>query len=332
MAGGRGKRNSTAALQYEAVKKANITYDATANDALLANLMGTRIEKADILDTSGDIDNKSVSDGLVKSLENTARDLQRIYQPDTKMCNTCQSNPATDVITPEAGFDKSRKSTATTCRECAMQDDTNVYVQDAAVCGHGMERYGNCIECKICVEERQTNNIVNNGGKCRECDVDLTHDNIGGPTHGRICMDCINTRNEKRKIDVQCDDCGETYRKHEKQRGNSVKTKKLCDNLINEVGLLCKLICQETKVVGDITMRCRSKRYTKRRGDKDVVCSKCCGNNDKCNSHKKKGDGHWFVCLAVQDDRKTPESLPMCEETAIGSSENDQDDRKMAAV
>ena len=90
-------------------------------------------------------------------------------------------------------------------------------------------------------------------------------------------------------------------------------------------------------------MRCRSKRFTNRRGDKDVVCSKCCGAHNKCKSLKKKGrvlkaratlsdDDQWFVCLAVQDDRKTPESLPMYEETATVSSENDQDDRKMAAV
>jgi hypothetical protein len=305
MAGGRGKRKSTAALQDEAVKKANIIYNATANDALLANLMGTRIEKKDILDTSGDIDNKSVSDDFKKSLKNTARDLQRIYQPDTKMCNTCQSNPATGVITPEAGFDESRKSTATTCRECAMQDNTNVYIQNAAVCGHGMERYKRYLDCKECVVGRQNSSMVD-----------------------YHCM-----------IDVQCNDCGETYRKRE--RGKAVKEYKLCDNFINEVGLHCKLICQETKVVGDITMRCRNKRYTLPNGK---INSKSCGARDKCKSLKKKGrvlkarastlsdDDQWFVCLAVQDDRKTPESLPMSEETATVSSENDQDDRKMAAV
>jgi hypothetical protein len=340
MAGGRGKRNSTAALQYEAVKKANIIYNATANDALLANLMGTQIKKKDILDTSGDIDNKSVSDDFKKSLKNTAHNLRRVFQPDTKMCNKCHELPATDVITPETGFDESRKSTATTCRECAMQDDTNVYVQDAALCGHGMERFGRYIECKICVDGRHLDNIVNSGGVCRECKANLGADNTADYYCGKICMDCNknakDATHEKNKIDVQCNDCGETYRKREKQRGKAVKESrkeyKLCDNFINEVGLHCKLICQETKVVGDITMRCRSARHTRRRGDKNVVDSKCCGKNDKCNSHKKKGDGHWFVCLAVQDDRKTPESLPMCEETAIGSSENDQDDRKMAAV
>ena len=331
MAGGRGKRKSTAGLQHEAVKKANISYDATTNDALLANLMGTQIKKEDILDTSGDIDNKSVSDDLVKSLKNTAQKLRRVFQPDTKLCNKCHELPATDVITPEAGFDESRKSTATTCRACAMKDDTNVYIQNAAVCGHGMERFGSCIECKICVDGRQINNIVNNGGKCRECDVVLTHDNIN-LTHGRICIGCNNTgaNDRMKKISVQCDDCGATYQKRENRK--AVKEYKLCDNYINEVGLLCKLICQETKVVGDITMRCRSARYSRRRGDKNVVDSKCCGKYDKCKNHKKKGDGHWFVCLAVQNDRKTSESLPMCEETAIGSSENDQDDRKMAAV
>jgi hypothetical protein len=202
MAGGRGKRNSTAALQYEAVKKANISYDATTNDALLANLMGTQIKKKDILDTSGDIDNKSVSDDFKKSLKNTAHNLRRVFQPDTKMCNKCHELPATDVITPEAGFDESRKSTATTCRECAMQDDTNVYVQDAAVCGHGMERFGSCIECKICVEGRQIDNIVNSGGVCRECCVDLTHDNIN-IAHGSICIRCnknaMAVTNEKKR-------------------------------------------------------------------------------------------------------------------------------------
>jgi hypothetical protein len=92
-------------------------------------------------------------------------------------------------------------------------------------------------------------------------------------------------------------------------------------------------------------MRCRNKRYTTRRGDKDIITSKCCGVKDKCKSLKKlsqrvlkarastlSDDDQWFVCLAVQDDRKTPESLPTCEDTAIVSSENDQDDRKMAAV
>ena len=264
MAGGRGKRKSTAGLQHEAVKKANISYDATTNDALLANLTGTKIKKEDILDTSGDIDNKSVSDDLVKSLKNTAQKLRRVLQPDTKMCNKCHELPATDVITPEAGFDESRKSTATTCRACAMKDDTNVYVKDAAVCGHGMERYKEMLECKECVETRQINNIVNSGGVCRECRVDLTHDNIN-INHGSICIRCNKNAkavtNEKNKIDVQCDDCGETYRKREKRRGNSVRTNKLCDNFINEVGLLCKLICQETKVVGDITMRCQGFIY-----------------------------------------------------------------------
>jgi len=291
MAGGRGKRKSTAALQHEAVKKANIIYDATANDALLANLTGKNIKKEDILDTSGDIDNKSVSDDFKKSLENTAHHLRRVFQPAQIMCNKCHVLPSTDVIKPLTGFDSSRKSTATTCRECAMKDDTNVYVQDAAVCGHGMERFGDCIECKICVDGRQIYNIVNSGGVCRECRVDLTHDNIN-INHGRICNDCSNKNardasNEKYKINVQCDDCGGTYRKS----GKAVNEYKLCDNFITEVGLPCKLICHETKVVGGKTMRCRSKRYTKRRGDKDVICSRYCGAANKCKSLKKKGDG-----------------------------------------
>ena len=322
MAGGRGNRKSTAALQHEAVTNANITYDATANDALLANLMGTRIEKADILDTSGDIDNKSVSDGLVKSLENTARDLQRIYQPDKKMCNKCQSNPATDVITPEAGFDESRKSTATTCRACAMKDDTNDYVQDAAWCGHGKERYRRHLECKTCVVGRITDNTVNRGGKCRECNVDLVVDNMCTANHGWICIGCnknaMDAANEKNKIDVQCGDCGGTFRKCEHRTGKAVRELKLCTNFIDEINLPCNLICHEKKVVGDITMRCRYAKYV-------ASSSKCCGAKNKCKSHKRKGDGHWFVCLPVQDDRKTPESL-------LGSSENDQDDRKMSAV
>ena len=99
--------------------------------------------------------------------------------------------------------------------------------------------------------------------------------------------------NEKNKINVQCDDCGETYRKSES--GKAVKEYKLCDNFIKEVGLPCKLICQETKVVGGKTMRCRSKKYTKRRGDKDVVCSKSCMQDNKCKSLKKNGDDLWFV-------------------------------------
>jgi predicted nucleic acid-binding Zn ribbon protein len=199
-----------------------------------------------------------------------------------------------------------------------------------------MERFANMIECKICVKGRQINNIVNSGGVCRECRVDLTHDNIN-INYGSICIRCTKNAkavtNEKNKINVQCNDCGATFRKHENRSGKAVKEFKLCDNYINEVGLLCKLICQETKVVGDIKMRCRNKRYTNRRGDKDIIYSKCCGVKDKCKSLKKlSDDDHWFVCLAVQDDRKTPESLPTCEDTAIVSSENDQDDRKMAAV
>ena len=249
------------------------------------------------------------------------------------MCNKCHELPATDVITPETGFDESRKSTATTCRECAMKDDTNVYVQDAAVCGHGMERYKRMLEFKECVVGRQTDNIVSSGGKCRECDVDLTHDNIN-LNHGRICIGCSKTdlNDRMKKISVQCDDCGATYQKRENQSGKAVKELRLCNNLINAVNLPCKGICQETKVVGGITMRCRSKRYTQLRGDKEVIKSNCCGAANKCKSLKKRGDDHWFVCLAVQDDRKTPGSLLMCEETAIVSSENVQDDRKMAAV
>ena len=78
MAGGRGKRQSTSALQHEAVKKANITYNPTANDDRLNNLMGTQIKKEDILDTSGGTDNKSVSDNLKKKLKNTAHNLRRV--------------------------------------------------------------------------------------------------------------------------------------------------------------------------------------------------------------------------------------------------------------
>ena len=188
-------------------------------------------------------------------------------------------------------------------------DDTNVYVQE-------------CIECKECVVGRQTDNIVSSGGKCRECNVDLTHDNIN-IARGNICIRCnknaMAATHEKNKIDVQCGDCGGTYRKRcEHRTGKAVKENKLCDNFINEVGLPCNLICHEKKVVGDTTMRCRSAKYVKQ-------SSKCCGAASKCKSHKKKGDGHWFVCHAVQDDRKTPESL-------LVSSENDQDDRKMPAV
>jgi hypothetical protein len=237
------------------------------------------------------------------------------------MCNKCHEFPATDVITPEAGFDESRKSTATTCRACAMKDDTNVYVKDAAVCGHGMERYKEMLECKECVERRQINNIVNSGGVCRECRVDLTHDNIN-INHGSICIRCNKNAkavtNEKNKIDVQCGDCGGTFRKYKHRTGKAVKELRLCNNLINAVNLPCNLICHEKKVVGDITMRCRYAKYV-------ASSSKCCGAKNKCKSHKRKGDGHWFVCLPVQDDRKTPESL-------LGSSENDQDDRKMPAV
>jgi hypothetical protein len=193
-----------------------------------------------------------------------------------------------------------------------------------------MERYRVCLECKICVEERQTNNIVNNGGKCRECDVDLTHDNIN-LNHGRICIGCSKTdlNDRMKKISVQCDDCGATYQKRENQSGKAVKELRLCNNLINAVNLPCKGICQETKVVGGITMRCRSKRYTQLRGDKEVIKSNCCGAANKCKSLKKRGDDHWFVCLAVQDDRKTPGSLLMCEETAVAVTSSEIDEKEI---
>ena len=93
---------------------------------------------------------------------------------------------------------------------------------------------------------------------------------------------------------------------------------------------MCMYICQETTVIEGKFMRCRSKRHVKKVNNS--VDSKCCGANNKCKSLKKKKDDLWFVCMEVQNDRKTPESLTRCEETETASSEIDEGDCKIAAV
>jgi hypothetical protein len=61
------------------------------------------------------------------------------YQLAQIMCNICQLLPATAVIQPHTGFDETQNSIAKTCHQCADSDTTNVYVQNAALCGHGMK-------------------------------------------------------------------------------------------------------------------------------------------------------------------------------------------------
>jgi hypothetical protein len=76
---------------------------------------------------------------------------------------------------------------------------------------------------------------------------------------------------------VECDDCGVTYKKNITKTQSKGAKRSMCVNHLQEANAMCKV------KIGGITMRCRSKKYTQRRGDKDVV-SKFCGKGNKCKN------------------------------------------------
>jgi Zn ribbon nucleic-acid-binding protein len=207
-----------------------------------------------------------------------------------------------------------------------MNDDTNDYVLDLAACGHARPRYKTNIDCQECVLGRQRNNMLAREEKCRECKKTLNLDNTSIYNTGMICRDCKNEHTKEiieknHSYDVECVDCGETYKKRLK-KAQPKGANSMCLNHLQEVNATCKVICQNTIEIGGVTMRCRAKRWARLRGDKEVIDSKMCGRKNKCLS-LRQDKGCWFVC------RTTSEDLTMCEDV---SSKNYEGDLKWAAV
>jgi len=305
----------------------NMTQRLTVTSLRVGSI--TTIRPLTSVDTSKRIDNTLVSDVTTELIKLAVSNIRKIHPPDVKLCEVCEENPATAVIRPTlSSFDESLKTTVpTTCKNCAMKDDMNDYVLDLAKCGHARPRYKNYLDCQECVVGRQQNNILTREELCRACNEPLNLDNINSTYSGLICRACKMKGikdlklNHKYDVNVECDDCGGTYKK-QIQKTKSIRTNSMCVNHLQEVNAMCRVICQNTMEIGGIMMRCRSKRYTVRRGDKDVVNSKFCGKGNKCKSLSQNNEC-WFVC------RKTPENLTMCEDV---SSKNYVGDLKMAAA
>ena len=319
-------RDSTAKKQYEAHEADGFKYDAKANHDFITSFT-KGMKTMPFVDTSDRVDNKEVSEDTNELIRNAVSEMRKIYPPEVKLCEVCEVNEATAVIRPTlSSFDESRKTVPTTCKNCATKDDTNDYVLDLAKCGHAQPRFKNYIDCQECVVGRQRNNMLTREEKCRVCNDPLTLDNTySNTTQGMICRKCTtenaNERLEKNSCDIICDDCGVIYKKRI-QKTKSIRTCSICVNHLQQVNAMCKDICQNTMEIGGITMRCRKKRYTSHRGNKDMVTSKFCGSRKKCLNRSQNKEC-WFVC------HKTPENLTTCEDV---SSENYEGDQKMAAV
>ena len=225
-----------------------------------------------------------MSDVTTELIKQAVSEIRKIHQPEVKLCEVCEENAATAVRRPtQSSFDESRETVPTTCKNCAMKDDMNDYVLDLAKCGHARSKYKEYLDCKECVSGRQRNNILTRGEICRKCDQPLNIDNISGGGAGMICRGCT-TENANDTNDVKCDDCGVKYKKHtnKSKKSKSASANSRCVTYFQEANATCKFICQNTMVIGGITMRCRRKRYTQRRGN-DIICtSKFCGSKNKC--------------------------------------------------
>jgi hypothetical protein len=82
---------------------------------------------------------------------------------------------------------------------------------------------------------------------------------------------------------VDCEHCGNPY------PSTGKGTNHCCPYNIVQVGLECRQICQKTKIVEGVTMRCGIGKYTKSSGS----YSRFCGSID-CLTDSQKREKNWF--------------------------------------